>query len=171
MKKVVFLFLSISIFGFQSINAQSKKELKKQQQEKEYENTKKLIESGNFTFNPDWVNTQRGRRVNIAGDGNYLKFKGKTTTADLPFFGEAYSGSYGGSGGIVFSNSDTTYGIEYNDKKMKINIKFKASEKSESFDVILEIFSNKNGTLRVNSSNRSVISYNGKIFEGNKAEE
>ncbi|OIQ41352.1 MAG: hypothetical protein BM563_01315 [Bacteroidetes bacterium MedPE-SWsnd-G1] len=163
MKKVFLILLSFSVFGLQTINAQSKKELKQQQKEKEYNATKKIIESGDFVFVPDWVNTQKGRRVNIAGDGNTLKFEGVKTTADLPFFGVSQTSHYNGNGGITFKNPDTEFSTEYNDKKFKVIIKFKATEKSETFDIQMEVFSNGNATVRISSSSRNSISYNGKV--------
>ncbi|MDT0553380.1 DUF4251 domain-containing protein [Urechidicola vernalis] len=163
MKKVFLILLSFSVFGIQTINAQSKKELKQQQKEKEYSATKEIIESGNFVFVPDWVNTQKGRRVNITGDGNTLKIEGKKSTSDLPFFGVSQTAHYSGNGGIVFTNSNTEFSTEFNDKKSKIIIKFKATEKSETFDIHMEVFSNGNATVRISSSSRNSISYNGKV--------
>lgn len=163
MKKVLLIILSISFFSIQSSIAQSKKELKKQQKEKEYQVTKKLIESGNFVFTPDWVNTQRGRRVNITGDGNTLIIEGKKAIADLPYFGVSQTSHYSGNTGINFTSANTTYSTEFDDKKHKITIKFQAIEKSENFDIQLEIFSNGNTTVKISSSSRNNISYNGKV--------
>lgn len=164
MKKVFLLVISIFLFVSNTAFSQSKKELKKQKQEEEYQATKKLVESKTFVFEPDWVTTQKGRRINVSGDGYTLKIENNTTSADLPYFGQAQNVSYGG-GGIEFNNMGAEINIENNDKKNKIVVKFNAQEKSESFDIFLTIFSNKNATLSISSSGRNAISFDGKIKE------
>lgn len=143
MKKALLLLMAISLLGIHNSEAQSKKELKKQQKQKNYTEIKKLIESGHYVFNADWANTQKGRRINIIGDGNTLNIEGVNATADLPFFGQAYTAPYGGAGGIKFTTTNADYEIDYDDKKLKITIKFEASEASEKFDVYLIVYSNK----------------------------
>jgi len=165
MKKAVILFISISFIVTSGLFAQSKKELKKQKQQEEYQATKKLVESGKFIFVPDWATTNKGRRINLSGEGYTLKFDDKSTSADLPFFGQAYTATYGGNGGIEFKNLDTAFKIDYNDKKNKIVIKFSTSHQSENFDIYLSIFSNGNSSLSISSSSRSIMKYDGKVKE------
>lgn len=96
MKKAVILFISLSFIATSGLFAQSKKELKKQKQYEEYLATKKLVESGKFIFVPDWATTHKGRRINLSAEGYTLSFVDKSTSADLPFFGQAYNATYGG---------------------------------------------------------------------------
>ncbi len=170
MKKVFLFVLSISLFISTNTFSQSKKELKKQKQEEEYQATKKIVESKTFVFVPGWVTTQKGRRINVSGDGYTLKVENSTTSADLPYFGQAQNVSYGG-GGIEFSNINTEINIEPNDKKSKIIIKFSAQEKSENFDIYLTVFSNKNASLNISSSGRNSINFDGEIKEISSKEE
>jgi len=165
MKKALVLFLSLSFFVTNGLFAQSKKELKKKKQQEEYQTTKKLIESGEFVFEPDWATTQKGKRISISANGYTLKINGNLTSANLPFFGQAYTASYGGNGGIEFKNENTTFKIEYNDKKNRIKIKFSAKNKIENYDVTLAIFGNGNSNLNISSSSRSNMKYHGKTKE------
>lgn len=165
MKRISILLIATVLLFSNNIVGQSKKELKKQKQKEEYLETKKLIESGQFLFEADWATAQRGQRRSIAAEGYFLKIDGKSTSADLPFYGIAHSAPYGGAGGIEFENLGAEYEVDYNDKKNKIVIQFKAKHQSESFDVYISIFSNGSTDVRISSSNRDSMSYSGKVKE------
>ena len=160
------LFLTILFFALIiPLNAQSKKELKKQKAEKEYAATKELINSKNFIFEADWATTQKGNRINLTTNPNFLKVKGDQVIADMPYFGVAQSAIGYGSGdtGIKFEESPKKYNVEFNDEKYKAVLKFDANNKSESFNVILHIYKNGSASLNISSSKRNSISYDGKI--------
>lgn len=170
MKNLFILLTSILFITTGSISAQSKKQLKKQQKQAEYNVTKKLIEGGKFVFKADWATSYKGRRVNISGDGSSLIFDNNSTIANLPFFGQSQNASYSGNGGIKFSNISTKLDIKYDDKKAKIIIKFKSENKSEYYIVFLTIQSNGNSSLNIASSVRSYMSYDGEIEEISETE-
>ncbi len=160
------IFLTVLFFALIiPLNAQSKKELKKQKAEKEYAATKELINSKNFVFEADWATTQGGKRINLTTNPNFLKVKGDQVSADMPYFGVAQSaiGYGGGDTGIIFEETPKKYNVEFNDKKTKAVIKFDANNKSESFNVILHVYKNGNASLSISSSKRNSISYDGKI--------
>lgn len=159
------LFLSISFFISNNMIAQSKKELKKQQAKETYQKTKKIIENEDFVFEAEWAISYKGRRVNIDGDGSSLIMKQNESKADLPFFGRAFSGAgYGGNeGGIKFEVKGVTYDKEHNDKKTKTLIKFIAADKSANYEILLTVYSNGNANLSITNSNKSNMSYEGKI--------
>ena len=57
---------------------------------------------------------------------NFLRIKSDKGSADMPYFGRAYSGGYSGSdGGIKFDGPFESYDVTKNDKKQRIVIKFK----------------------------------------------
>ena len=163
MKKVLILFLSISLFTSIDVISQSKKELKKQKEKEEFQETKKLIESGNYVFEADWATSQRGRRVNIAGDGNTMSMKDKKAKGDFPFYGEAYGGAPYGGGGIEFDGDITDFKIKYKDKKNKLTINFKIRHKSENYDVTINVFGSGSSSVQISSNSRSTMSYSGDI--------
>ncbi len=172
MKKTLILLISISFFLSNNMIAQSKKELKKQQQKEDYQRTKELIENGNFVFEADWATSYKGRRVNVAGDSYDLVIKNDSCIAYLPFYGRAFSGAgYGGDGGIKFETENVSYDIKHNDKKVRTKIKFQVKHKSENYDIFLTVYSNGNANLSVSSSNRSTMNYDGKIVPFKEKEE
>jgi len=172
MKKVLILLISISFFISNDMIAQSKKELRKQQQKEDYKQTKELIENQDFVFEADWATSYKGRRVNVAGDRYTLIIKSDATEAYLPFYGRAYSGTaYGGDGGIKFEVEGVSYDINHNDKKTKTKIKFEVKHKSENYDIFLTVYSNGNANLSISSNNRSNMTYDGKITQYKEEEE
>ena len=172
MKKVLILLISISFFISNNVIAQSKKELRKQQQKEDYQKTKELIDNKEFVFEADWATSYKGRRVNIAGDSYDLVIKNDLCKAYLPFYGRAYSGSaYGGDGGIKFEVEGVSYDIKHNDKKTKTKIKFQIKHNSENYDIFLTVYSNGNANLSISSNNRSNMTYDGKITQYKEKEE
>ena len=83
----------------------------------------------------------------------------------MPFFGFSQVSSFKGDGGIKFDSENVDYKIEYNDKKQRIIIKFKAKNKVETFDLFLTVYSDTTTTLNVSSSQRDFMSYRGNVKE------
>lgn len=165
MKKVLIIFLSISLFTSIDMVSQSKKELRKQKEKEEYLETKKLIESGNYIFEAEWAIARNGRRINIIAEGNKMTMNDQKSTADLPFFGESYGGAPYGGGGIKFDGEISDFEIKYKDKKNKLTITFQIRHEAENFDVILNVYSSGNSSLQIQSTYRSNMSYDGNIKE------
>jgi hypothetical protein len=164
MQKLV-LFVLI-LCGTQLITAQDKedkKAAKEAKHQQEYEATKTLVESGAFIFNAEWVTTQKGRRINIQGDGNTVSIVKKQCEAYLPFFGTAHVGKIGGNGGFEVDGPAENYKVEYNDAKQRIKITFEADGESERMGFVLSIGRKGGANLNVNSNIRDSNRYDGKI--------
>ena len=148
------------------VNAQTKAEKKEAKEEKaqnEYETVQALINSNEYIFEADWAMTQKGRRVSLIGNPNYLKINNKDAKAQLPYFGVVQNASYGGNAGIEFESELTEYKIKNNDKKKKIVITSKAKNKSEQFELTLTIYHSGSASLYVSSISRNGITYDGKL--------
>ncbi len=165
MKKAILIIATLLFIVSNPVLAQSKKELKKQVELKEYTKTKKLIQGGIYTFEATSANTQKGRRIDLTTSFNSLKINNSHAAADLPFFGFSQVSSFKGDGGIKFDSENVDYKIEYNDKKHRITIKFKAKNKAETFDLFLTVYSDATATLNVSSSQRDFMSYRGNVKE------
>lgn len=159
----IFCLFTISVIG------QSKKERKAQEEAKElqdYQETQELISSKNYEFEGSWARSQRGMRIDLIGNPNYIRIKNDSVFAYLPFFGERFSGGgYDGSGAIEVGASLKNYKVKFNDKKQRIEIEFSASNGTESFDFNLTVFGSKNGNVYVSSSQRSSMNYDGSYSE------
>ncbi len=144
---------------------EEKKAMKAKAEQEELAKTKALIDSGTFTFVADWANSQKGGRINMMSNPNYLKIENETADVFLPYFGVVQTPNLMGKGGIEFSGEVNDYKVDFNDKKQKTLIRFNARNGSESFTINLTVFKNGNASLMVSSSGRNSISYDGKIKE------
>ncbi|MDU8887086.1 DUF4251 domain-containing protein [Yeosuana sp. MJ-SS3] len=165
MKSRLFICL-VLIFSAQVINAQSKAEKKDEKEAnelKEYRHIQTIIDSKAFEFVGNWATTQKGRRINLIGNPNYLRVDGTKAEADLPYFGVAQVASYGGDAGINFNCDLSKYEVKKVDKKKRIVIKANASEGSEKFSLTLTVYPSGNTSLYIISSNRNSITYDGKL--------
>jgi hypothetical protein len=168
MMKKTFMYFTILFLTFNLSFAQTKEEKKKKKEEteiKEYETIKSLIEFGTYFFTADWTTTQKGKRINLATNFGYLKIDNENAEADLPYFGVAQVASYSTNGGIVFNNENVTYKVEFDDKKQKVIIQFNATQKSESFNLILSVFKSGSASLTISSNKRNSARYDGKVTE------
>lgn len=163
MKNTVIIFLATFFVAINSFNAQSKKELKNQEDLKKYEAMKSLVENGELSFEANTAFTQSGRRIDLVTNPNNLTLDGETSTGDLPYYGIIHSASFSEDYGINFKNENTEYSIKYNDKKQKIIIKFRAQNNTESFNLTLTISGDGYASLNINSSHRNLINYNGHV--------
>lgn len=172
MKETLIVF-TFFIFSINLSFAQTKEEKKKDKEEtakKEYEAIKSLIEAGEYQFVATWASTQKGRRINLTTNYGDLKINKDKAEADLPYFGVVQTASYTGDGGIKFKNEGIAYQIETNEKKQMITITFKANQKTEALSLILSVFKSGNASLKISSSHRNSISYDGKVSELVKSE-
>ena len=165
MKKILMLFVIFSLANtlVEAQTKEEKKRLKEETAQKEYEATKLLIDSGSYTFQANWANTQKGRRINLQGNPTYLKMDDGNVDAYLPYFGNIQSPTIGGGGAIEFEGTVKNYKAKYNDKKKKATILFNAKNTSENFDINLSIYKSGSASLSISSNKRNSITYDGII--------
>ena len=161
--KKYYLLLIFGLFVSLSIAAQSKKELKKAEAEKQYEDMKALVEGGEFTFMADWATAAAGARINLNSNVNFIKFSKDSIDTYLPYYGSSSSGGAAMTtdGGIVCSGPKTKYKIKLNDKKKKIQLTFITTDNNDTYDFIMTIFKGGNTNINVNSNYRTSIKYDG----------
>ncbi len=106
-----------------------------------------------------------GNRFNLIGNYNFLKIENDVVTAYLPYFGERQVAAdhYSGSNAIEFEGVPENLTIEKNEKKKRFDISFSISNKTEVFQVQLQLYHNMNAQLVVNSNQRFVIRYDGEV--------
>ncbi|WP_010179343.1 DUF4251 domain-containing protein [Aquimarina agarilytica] len=104
-------------------------------------------------------------RIDVRGNGNYIKISDDKVKANLAFFGERQiSGNYGRTdGGIQLDDSVQKYTVTKNDKKKTLSIKFNANDGIENFSVTIIASINMRVSIGVNSSHLNRISYDGTI--------
>lgn len=171
MKSISILFIAIFLCNINALMAQSKKEIKKEEERMAFEAAKELIESKAFIFEATSCNTQKGRRIDLTTSINYLKIEGTTVSSDLPFFGYSQLSHYESSGGFTFVDEEVEYKIEYNDKKNKITIRFQARGETEVINFFFNVFSENSASLNATSTHRDFITYRGNLKPIQKEED
>ena len=143
-----------------STSVNERKEAKKEKTAVEFEKTASLIEGGNYQFTVRSATPSGGKTIQItslyrlkASNGNYEAY--------LPYYGRAYSVSYGGDGGVEFNGEPEDLKITRNDDKNSISVAFTIKSGKDQNKVTLEIGATGYGNLVITSQNRQAISYYG----------
>ncbi len=105
-------------------------------------------------------------RINIQGNGNFIAMQGDSVEADLPYFGERQmGGGYGANEGIKFKGLAQKLKIVKNEKRQSHQIAFTINEKSETFQVRIYLLPSGTARVRITSSERFSIGYEGRVNE------
>jgi len=133
---------------------------KKEKNTAEYAKTAALIESGNYQFAVRSATPSGGKTVQLTSSYT-LEARDGTYDAYLPYYGRAYSASYGGDGAVEFSGNPEDLKITRYDDKNKISVAFTMKSDKDQNKVTLNIGATGFGNLVVTSQKRQTISYYG----------
>lgn len=184
MKRLFAPFLSIVLtigflVGCSSTKSAEETALKNQQ----FDELKELVADRSFVFSAEsaypmqsyavlQVNNALFRntgnsagRIDLAGNGDFIKVIGDTVLGKLPYFGEVrvVSSLDPNDSGINFNGTPDAYEVIENQKKQTLRLKFDIKQKSERFTVIMELFPNKRSTVFINCQNRTPMRFDGKV--------
>lgn len=121
-----------------------------------------LVDSGNYVFHAQSAISMSGRTRQLETDYTVTVTKGKIT-ADLPYFGEAYSASFDTDGsGIQMTSTVFNYSINPR-KKDGWNVMIKPKDARSVQQITLNISSEGYISAQVMSPNRQPITFNGVI--------
>ena len=133
---------------------------KKDKKEQEYQAMIAVIDAGSYAFEVQNILPTGGR--NIRPTTIYtLQVRDGHVRALLPYFGRAYSPSYGGDGGINLDGKAENLEISRNDKKMNILIKFDIKGDGDSYQVSLNVTRSGFASLSIIPTRRQPIGYSG----------
>lgn len=118
-------------------------------------------------------NGSNASRVDINGNGSYLRVIGDVVKADLPFFGERQmSGGYDPQRtGIQFDGVPEDLQIQANSKTKGYTMRFSINNGTETFQVVAQLFPSRSSTFSIVSSHRAQIRYEGRLSEYVEEEE
>jgi hypothetical protein len=123
----------------------------------------KVVNSKHFVFKAQTVLPMSGTSRFLTSDYE-VKLSGDSLISYLPYFGRAYSVTYGGSGGIDFTSTKFDYEVRPRRKGgWDITIDTKDVKDYQRFN--FTISDNGYASLQVISNNRQPISFNGYIVE------
>jgi hypothetical protein len=123
---------------------------------------KAMVESRRYVFHARTALPQSGPSKVLTTD-YYLKVIHDSIVSELPFYGRAYSSSYGStSGGFHFTSTKFDY-VSKPGKKGGWEIVIKPKDVQDFRQFSLSISTSGFGTLQVLSNNRQPISFTGDI--------
>ena len=126
---------------------------------------KTMVDSRQFTFRAQTALPMSGRSKQLTSE-YYLKVFKDSAISELPYFGRAYSASYGATeGGFHFTTTKFDYSSTPG-KKGGWEISIKPKDVRDFREFSLSISDNGYGTLQAFSSNRQPISFHGYIGSG-----
>ena len=104
-------------------------------------------------------------RISLIGNANYLRIKGDSIKAQLPYYGERrIGGGYNNNDvGIVLDGLVEDLSLSYNEKKKRYEMRFSTNEKTENYQITIHIFPKNQSYLNISSSHRNNIAYRGGI--------
>jgi hypothetical protein len=138
-------------------------------QDQDASGIQQAIETKNFIFKASSATPQRGRMRQLTSEYE-LVVRPDTIISFLPYFGRAFTAPINPSeGGIKFTSTDFTYNAGEK-KKRRWDIQINPKDVSDVTTLYLTIFDNGSASLRVNSINRTAISFNGFVKEGKPVE-
>ena len=126
------------------------------------EDVAKAINDDHWVFTADQVMPLRGRSRIITG--NYdVQCKGDTLISYLPYFGRAYSATYGSTtSALDFKSTNFSYTKE-KDAKGAWNVTIKPVDYTEVQAMYFTFYENGSAQLNVQSNNREAISFSGRV--------
>jgi len=126
----------------------------------EFEKTVSLIESGSYQFTIRSATPSGGKTIQITSEYT-MKAKDGNYEALLPYFGRAYSASYGGSQSVEFNGEPEDLEITSKENKNKVSVSFTITADAEKYSVNLEVGGSGFGNLRISNPRKQPISYSG----------
>ncbi len=163
---IVLLLIGFMPAMAQSTDRKAIKEQKRIEREREIE---VLVNSKKFEFKARRKLPTGFRSMDLTTNANFIRFYPDSIVSEMPFFGRAYSVTYGGEGGLKFEGKPEVYTIK-RDKKLYL-VDAKVKSKDDYFTINLSISFNGSATMSISSNNRSPISYYGEISEIIRPEE
>ena len=171
----IFTLLTLIILLF------SCKSVKNSMTSQELESLKAITKKDTITIESNWAYPQNpsliyntgllpigsgGGNINLIGNANHFKIIKDSLSISLPYFGERQMGAGYNTdkAGINFNGKPMTFKSTFNSKKNIHEYFFELKNRTENFQINLIIHSNLNTDIRINTNQRTSISYRGKIL-------
>ena len=122
----------------------------------------KAINDDHWVFTANRAMPQRGKTQMLTG-GYEVECKGDTLISYLPYFGRAYSASYGSTtSALDFKSTNFGY-TKQKDSKGAWNVTIKPADYKEVQSMFFTVYENGSAQLNVQCTNREPISFSGTV--------
>ena len=170
MKKSIILMLSLLLTCMGAIAQNSKAEkkaAKKAKAEREFLQSKDLVNSGGFTFVALEAAALGGQRFFLNTIPNYIHIDQEEGDIYMPYFGAVHAANgYSAEAGVKYKGKLEKYNLEINEDKQSMKLTFEVRLKNnEQVEFNFDIYKGGATTLVLASSRRKAITYYGKFRE------
>lgn len=122
---------------------------------------KAVVDAQHYVFRAQTVTATGDLRRQLT-DVHTVKVRKDTVEADLPYFGNTYSLSNSADAGIRFTSTQFEYQVKEKKKSWEVTIKPKTGDARQ---LSMTIFNDGTALLRVTSTNRQVMLFNGYVTD------
>jgi hypothetical protein len=162
MKTIVKFTALLMLLCAVSVNTIAQKGTRKERETKKAAEIKAMVDNNNYVFRAQSANPMRGGTYNLTSEYD-LRVSKDTLIAYLPYFGRAYQAPMDPTdGGIHFTSTRFT-GNTTEDKKGGWEISFKTADAKGIERIFLSISRDGYASLRITSTNRDPITFEGYI--------
>jgi len=120
----------------------------------------KAVETKNYVFKALTATPQRGGPRQLTSEYDFV-VRPDTLVSYLPYYGRSFSAPINtNDAGLQFTSMNYEYSVK-NKKKNRWDITIKPKDVSRIRDLNLTVFDNGRASLRVNSNDREVITFDG----------
>lgn len=165
MKRLLTFFLFLALLSQILYAQETRREKRKAREKARNEEVYKLVNEKDLRFLAQMAIPVSGSPVYLTTEYT-LDIEKDKITSHLPYFGVAYSASYGGDGGIQFS--ETAGQIKWEETKNGFDIIMEVRSPKDLYHMRLSVQSTGYATLMVSSNNRQSIHFSGIITERKK---
>ncbi len=139
---------------------------RKEREAKKIANVKAMVEASNYVFKAQSANPMRGGTFNLTSEYD-LRVAQDTLIAYLPYFGRAYQAPMDPTdGGIHFTSTRFSYNKQETKNGWEISVKPVDAKGVEQ--IFLSISQDGYANLRITSTNRDPITFDGYIEQKKK---
>jgi hypothetical protein len=160
--KAIIKFTALLLLCTVSLSTIAQKTTRKEREAKKIAEIKAMVEANNYVFKAQSANPMRGGTYNLTSEYD-LRISKDTLIAYLPYYGQAYQAPMDPTdGGIHFTSTRFTSNTT-EDKKGGWEISFKTADAKGVERIFLSISVDGYAQLRVTSTNRDPITFQGYI--------
>jgi hypothetical protein len=120
-----------------------------------------LLKNRNFVFTANSANPMRGSVVQLTSTYDLI-LTGDTVKTFLPYYGRSYTAPINAEGGIKITSTDFKYNVA-DKRKKRWNITIAPNDNKDVQQMLLSVSEDGYATLRVISTNKDPISFNGRV--------
>lgn len=154
MKKMILLMLmSLPLV----LSAQNTKE-------QEYQKTKTVLESKQYTFDARSINPSWGGSRDLTTNPGYITIQKDSVDIQLPYFGVRRGGAtLGEPGGLHYKGPMEAYSVDYKDGKRRAMVNFRAGSGGDRMDVQLQVGGSGWTQVIIRATYLDAVGYYGRI--------